>query len=157
VGVQAHPQKFWFDENSGKVCGNLHEIHENLAKLLRGQKWRPMCFDLKKMAPNVCRITWRPFFGGHPENSRHDKLFPLKSAQNLSGQAWRILGKNPSHPQKFSCSYNRPVPAWAKSFLRGAQNFKTMFNIFFLGGLTIFKGGEATPSYVLVLHLCSWM
>jgi len=31
-GVQAHPQKFWFGENPGKICGNLDKICESLCK-----------------------------------------------------------------------------------------------------------------------------
>jgi len=32
-GVQAHPQKFWFDENPGKICKNLGKMCENLCKI----------------------------------------------------------------------------------------------------------------------------
>jgi len=69
----------------------------------------PKSFDLvkirEKMAPNTWRITWRPFFGGHPKNGRHEKLFAQKVVHNFFGQVWENLGKNPSHPQKFACSY----------------------------------------------------
>jgi len=52
------------------------------------QKWRPTCFDLKVMAPE---LTWRAFysFGG----------------QVFFGQVWEHPGKILSHPQTFLCSY----------------------------------------------------
>jgi len=34
-----------------------------------------------------------------------EKMFVQKVAQNFFGQIWGISGKNPSHPQKFPCSY----------------------------------------------------
>jgi len=33
-GMQALPQKFWFDENPGKILGNFCKICENLCKIL---------------------------------------------------------------------------------------------------------------------------
>jgi len=44
-GVQAHPQKFWFDENLGKM-------YENLCKI-------PLCALFYKMAP---KMKVRTFF-----------------------------------------------------------------------------------------------
>ena len=32
-GVQEHPQKFWFDENPGKIPENPGKIHGNLGKI----------------------------------------------------------------------------------------------------------------------------
>jgi len=63
----------------------------------------------------ICK-TWRstfakshqdlfPFFGGHPEKGLHEKIFARKVAKNFFGQVWGNSGKNPSHPQKFTCSY----------------------------------------------------
>jgi len=74
--VQAHPQKFRFGENPGKIpenpdkisgnlgkiCENLCKIPENLGKLPENtskngaqpaliKKWRPICFYLKKLIP----------------------------------------------------------------------------------------------------------
>ena len=58
-GVQAHPQKFWFGENPGKIHGNLgktSEIFNIWAKMAPNM----ICFG--KMVHNVCRIIWRPLF-----------------------------------------------------------------------------------------------
>ena len=53
------------------------------------QKWRPICFDLKIMAPELTR---RAFF----EVTLYEVFF---------GQVWENPSKIPSHPQKFACSY----------------------------------------------------
>jgi len=108
AGVQAHPQKFWFGENQGKISENLWKPSQNPWKSAQtpwkyGQKWRPTCFDLKKMTPIVCGIQWRPFFGGHPKNGRHEKIFAQKVKS--FGSSLEKFGQNPSHPQKFACSY----------------------------------------------------
>ena len=120
-----------------EIWAKAVEIWENLWKPLQNpwksgqtpwtyvQKWRPMWFDLKKMTPNICRITWRPFFGGYPKNGLYGKTFAQKVAQNFFGQVWRNLGKNLLHPK------NLPAPTpvlwshfahrldfmWAKSFV----------------------------------------
>jgi len=59
----------------------------------------PTYFDLKKMAPNVCTITWRPFFGGQPKNGYHKKLIAQKVTLNFFGQVWENLGKNLRTPK----------------------------------------------------------
>ena len=66
--------------NLGKISENLHKIPENLSKPLK--IWA-------KMAP---KITWRVFFGGH---------FLWSFFRASLGE----FGNNPSHPQKFACSY----------------------------------------------------
>ena len=53
-GVQVHPQKFWFVENSGKITENLGKIPENLGNIPK---------ILAKVAPNVVWLqTGRPKF-----------------------------------------------------------------------------------------------
>ena len=47
----------------------------------------------------------KTFFGGHPNNSLHEKTFEQQVAQKFLGLVWENSGKNPSHPQKFDCSY----------------------------------------------------
>jgi len=63
-GVQAHPQKFWFVENAGKIPVNLGIFPENLGKILEnpgkileyldkidenpGENGVPTLFDFKK-------------------------------------------------------------------------------------------------------------
>ena len=76
-GVKAHPQKFWFIENTDKIPENPGKIRENLSKIyehvrkmpaILGKlheiwiKWRPTLFDFEKLAPKVERITLRPFY-----------------------------------------------------------------------------------------------
>jgi len=52
-----------------------------------------------KMAPNVGRITCRPFFGGHPKNDVWEEMLTQRVAQQLFGELWGNSGKNLSHPQ----------------------------------------------------------
>jgi len=117
-GVQAQPQQFWFsqnlgkipenpgktDINLGKICENLRKLPENLGKLL------------ENMGKNgaQCGLVWkyrRPTFAESivleiiPEKCLHEKIFAEKVARKFFGQVWRNLGKNPSHPPKFACSY----------------------------------------------------
>jgi len=99
-GMQTHPQKFWFGENPVKIPKNLGKFPEKMAKMVLNVIW----FDLKKMAPNVWRITWT-FFGGNPKNGLHEKIFAQKVAQTFFGQVWGNSEKNLSHPQKFSSYY----------------------------------------------------
>jgi len=47
----------------------------------------------------------KTFFGGHPKNGRHEKIFAQKVAQNFFGQVCGNSGKTPSNPQKFACFY----------------------------------------------------
>jgi len=73
------PQKFWFGENRAKSLKIRAKSMEIWAKYLKtfamsGQKWRRTWFDLKHMAPNVCRIIWRPFYGGHPNTSAWENV-----------------------------------------------------------------------------------
>jgi len=49
VRVQAHPQKFWFAENLGKIPENP------------GKNGTQRCL-LQKMAPKVCKKTHEEFF-----------------------------------------------------------------------------------------------
>ena len=65
-----------------------------------GQKWRPTCFDLKTMAPELTR---RAFFGGHMGLELTWSTF--FRGQVFFGQVWENSGKIPSHPQNFACSY----------------------------------------------------
>jgi len=94
-GCKRTTQNLWFGENPGKICGNLGKMSPN----------RCMCFDFTKMAPKikVQTVFWRSCF----------YLF-------FFGQVRENLGKNPSHPQKFTCSYthaltNIPPPTCPKS------------------------------------------
>jgi len=76
-----------------KIPKDLGKISENL-----GKNGTQRCLA-SNMAPNVCRKTSkRPFFGGHT-NKRS-----VKFTQQLFGEVWEYLGKNPLHPQKIACS-----------------------------------------------------
>jgi len=94
--VQAHPQTIWFGKNPGKIPENLGKITGNLGKISEIRA---------KMEPNVLwfekMVTWRVFF------RRSSEIWSsyTKSGQIFFGQVWGNLGKNPSHPQKFTCSY----------------------------------------------------
>ena len=113
-GVQAHPQKFWFDDirtkpwkfgrNQGnlcKFCENLHKIPENLGELPK--------ITTKNGAQHA--LIWENSAQNHMKTFfwRSSKLRSSCNAQkmtnNFFGQIWRKSGKNPSHPQKCACSY----------------------------------------------------
>ena len=72
-----------------------------------GQKWRPTLFDFKKLAPNVCRITCRPFLGAQK------KVFVIcvggnirtKSCPKISRASLEKFGKKSFAPPKIACSY----------------------------------------------------
>ena len=116
-GVQAHPQKFWFVENPGKIRENLCKIYETVRKILEN-----LSNNLKmlaKMAPNVV-CFWKmgtkgmqnhtkALFDGHPEGkcswSVWKEIFTQGVARKLFGQVWGNSGKNLSHPQTFACYY----------------------------------------------------
>jgi len=53
------------------------------------QKWRPTCFDLKIMAPE---LTWKGFF-------------EVTYFEVFVRQVWENPGKISLHPQKYACSY----------------------------------------------------
>jgi len=56
-----------------------------------GQKWCLKCIDLKKCAQHEMKCS---------------RLFlEVIFFRIFFGQVWGNLGKNPSHPQKFACSY----------------------------------------------------
>jgi len=59
------------------------------------EKWRPTWFDLKKLAPNICRITWKYFFLC---------VFAEKLAPKFFGQVWGNLCKILRTPK------NSPAP-----------------------------------------------
>jgi len=78
----------------GKTSENLGKIPETLSK---------------NGAQLLQKNTIKTFFGGHTNNryscSLWEKICGQKVQRKLFGQVWRNLGKNPSLPQKFACSY----------------------------------------------------
>ena len=124
-GVKAHPQKFWFIENTDKIPENPGKIRENLSKIyehvrkmpaILGKlheiwiKWRPTLFDFEKLAPKVERITLRPFYLSHfGDHSKNDEILAERVARKLCGQVWGSPSKNLSHPPKVACSYTTPM------------------------------------------------
>jgi len=84
------------------------------------QKWRPAYSDLRKMAPNVCRITLRPFFCLEviPKTvvMKTFSRIRTKGGQKLFfGQVCENSGKNHSHPQAFVCSYTYGPLDWTSN------------------------------------------
>ena len=61
--------------NLGQICENLRKIPENTGK-----------YDAQRLQNHMQTFSWR-------------------SSKKLFRQVWRNSGKNPSHPQKFACSY----------------------------------------------------
>ena len=69
-GVQAHPQKFWFVENPGKIRENLVNIPENPNKIPKYLGKIPENLG-KNGAPVLQKNKWRPFiWRSHHENGR---------------------------------------------------------------------------------------
>ena len=108
-GLCSHPRR----------CGEWWVIDKTQWCRRRGCRCTPKSFDLvkiraksvktfakylkiwTKLAPNVCRCTWRPaFFGGHPGRRSFEKCLHKKCSKSF-GQVWGNWGKNPFHPQKF--------------------------------------------------------
>ena len=96
AGVQATPKSFGVVKIRAKFqkIGNCVEIWEKSVKTLAKplkigantlkirQKWRPTCFGLKKLAPNVCRFTWKLFFA--PKTVFMRKYSHKKWSKNFS-------------------------------------------------------------------------
>ena len=106
AGVQAHPQKFWFVENFGKIPENLGKPLKILAKSLKDRekslkiraKMARNVVWLQKMAPNVWRQTQlRPLFGGNTKNrtswSLWEKICGQKAHKNVSSKFVEIRVK----------------------------------------------------------------
>ena len=83
----------------------------------------PNAVVLEKMVPNVCRKHTKTFFDGYIRKGLHD-VCGRKSAGKSRTKTFRAIlgksGKNPVHPQKFTCSYthaltNIPPPTCPKS------------------------------------------
>jgi len=80
-GVQAHPQKFWFVQNLGKIPETFGKISENLGKIPEnpnkipkylgkipenlGKNGTQRCLTSKNGDQSLQKSRWRPFFGGH--------------------------------------------------------------------------------------------
>jgi len=80
---------------------------QNLLKALRnpwkcGQKCRPTWLDLKKMTPNICRITW----GSHEDffvwRSSRKKVFMRKCSHKLFRASFGKFGQKSFAPPKIS-------------------------------------------------------
>jgi len=83
--VQAHPQKFWFGENPGKIRGNLGKICESLREIPENMGKNNAQHGLiwKKLAPNVRRITWKSFLEVVPKKCLNEKNICRKSDQKI--------------------------------------------------------------------------
>jgi len=95
-GVQAHPQKFWFGENPGKIHGNLGKISENLQYLGKNGAQHDLIW--KNGAQRLQNHMKTSFFEGHLERSSAWEMFAQKVVQKFFGQDWGNPGKNLSHP-----------------------------------------------------------
>jgi len=95
--VQAHPQKFWFAENLGK-------IPENPVK--NGVQ---SCLVSNIGAQGLQKNTWRPFLEVTPKKVLNDlcgrKLVGESCTKTFPGKLGGNSGKNPSHPK--ACPYTK--------------------------------------------------
>ena len=65
--TQAHPQKFWFVENLGKIAENVGKTPEN-----PGNSGAECCLTSKNGAQRLQKNTWRPFLEAAPKKGHHD-------------------------------------------------------------------------------------
>jgi len=94
-------QKFGIVESPGKIPENPNKITKYLGKIPENlDKMAPMLFDLKKLAPKVCRKAREDHFLGVTPQKRSPK-FP----RQLFWKVWKNFGKNALHPQEFARSY----------------------------------------------------
>ena len=125
MGVQPHPQNFWFGENAGKICGNFGKIWETVCKITvcalilqkRHPKSRCRCFF------SLIDHVFVLFFSGKwgeiwasstmelelcfdlNKYTQHEKKCSRFFGGHFLWSFFRAsLGKNPSHPQEFACS-----------------------------------------------------
>jgi len=86
-GVQAHPQKFWFVENPGKILENFGNIPENPNKIPKYLGQIPENLG-KNGAPVLQKNKWRPFIWmSHHKNGRQ------KLHYNFLGKFGKIWAK----------------------------------------------------------------
>jgi len=96
TGSASAPQNFWIGENPGKIRENLGKISENRHKVPENLS-KPLKIRAK-MASNGSQYDMKSFFW----RSLFMKLFSSKFG--------RTREKNPSHAQKFACSYTYAAP-----------------------------------------------
>jgi len=74
------------------------------------QKWRPTCFGLKKVAPNVCRITWKLF-------SFQNRLNSHKKCSKFFRASLRKFGQKSFAPPNI-CVLLHLWPIWPVHYTR---------------------------------------
>jgi len=74
-----------------KTFANYQKIWANSLKIRA--KWRPTYFDLTKMGPKVCRITWRSFLEVIRKTVMMRNYSYKKWPQNFSGTFGKIRAK----------------------------------------------------------------
>ena len=80
-GVQAHPQKFWFVENPGKIYENLGKVPENL-----GKNGAQLCLTSN---------WWRPTLGGEKQRKAFLEVTPKKICSSWS--LWKKICRQMPH------------------------------------------------------------
>ena len=96
--------------------------------LKSGQKWRPTLFEFKKWCPTCAEKHMNPFLEATPKRVLYGRKFVSKSHTKLFGQVWGTSGKNPSHAQKFACSYTYVQGLPKNIFARGLKVAKFHFH-----------------------------
>ena len=95
-------------ENPWKSGQNFRKSRQNTWK--SGRKWRSTFFDFKKWHPTFAEKHMKTFsLRGHIKRGLYESLLWekiwKKKSHKLFEKVWENSGKNPSHPQKFACSY----------------------------------------------------
>jgi len=104
-GVQGHPQTFWFGENPGKILENPSKISENFHELPENMSRLP-----ENMSKNGAQHA--------TPNNMESVFLEVTFFGIIFGQVFGNSGKNPSHLQKFACSYTYALTDLHKQLLR---------------------------------------
>jgi len=90
-GCKRIPKKFWFVEYPSKIAEKLDK-NGGLC-----------CLISKNDTQHLQKNTWKPFFGCHTKKRfSWSLIFVEKFCEESPTKLWENLGKNPSHPQKFT-------------------------------------------------------
>ena len=120
--------------SSGAGCGRASGLTKRLICPKPGQnswksshKFRSRLFEFKKWQATFAENHKKTFLGGHTKKTSSrpllEKICRHKSTKNLFRQVWKKLDKNPSHPQKFACSYTCALKRFSIDYFRHFLHF----------------------------------
>ena len=112
------------------ICWNLGKISKNPIKITDnpGKNGAQRCLTLKNGAQRLQKNTWILFWRSHQKRVLYGRKFVGKSHTKLFGHVWGTSGKNPSHAQKFACSYSHAQGLAKNIFAGGPKVAKFHFH-----------------------------